>query len=161
MGILMWEKPEKVLSTEDWKAISADSTPPGVYSPNMSQEDMKKWKATLKRKTKENPYIEIRKSTSARGQKPNEELKWRSETSFSAQILIIVSLGEGYSYKQYEIQGVNVQISMNGQATFMFEEIAELNQAIERYWKLYEQLGKDCQAHHAFKEASSFFHSLQ
>lgn len=39
MPLLMWEKPERVMSKEAWKGISADSAPPGVYIPNMSNED--------------------------------------------------------------------------------------------------------------------------
>lgn len=47
MSILSWEKPPRRTSVENWKSISADGAPPGVYSPNMSQEDRLKWKAKL------------------------------------------------------------------------------------------------------------------
>ena len=42
MSVLDWDKPGRVVSIEEWKGISADSAPPGVYTPNMSDEDMKK-----------------------------------------------------------------------------------------------------------------------
>ena len=38
MGILMWDKPNKKLSRKEWEAKSADGAPPGVYSPNMSDD---------------------------------------------------------------------------------------------------------------------------
>lgn len=58
--VLVWDKPQKAMSTEDWKKISADSAPPGVYTPNMSEEDKLKWKATLIRGKK--PRVEVRKT---------------------------------------------------------------------------------------------------
>ena len=80
MGVLMWEKPEKIMSIEDWKAISADSAPPGVYVPNMSERDRQRWKATLKGTKLGRPWIEIRKST----------------REWGTQMLIIVSPGGGF-----------------------------------------------------------------
>lgn len=47
MGILMWDTPEKVMSIESWKSISADGAPPGVYTPNMSRGDALSWKAKI------------------------------------------------------------------------------------------------------------------
>lgn len=57
-------KPEKVLSTEAWKGISADGAPPGVYVSNMSSEDRKKWKAKLVGTKSGDHQIEIRKMLS-------------------------------------------------------------------------------------------------
>ena len=60
-SVLMWEKPEKVMSVEAWKSISACGAPPGVYTPNMSEEDMFKWKAKLVGKLGEiEEVVEIR-----------------------------------------------------------------------------------------------------
>jgi hypothetical protein len=59
--ILDWSKPGKAMTTEEWQAISADSAPPGVYTPNMSREDMAKWKA--RHVGGRNPRVEIRKTT--------------------------------------------------------------------------------------------------
>jgi hypothetical protein len=58
--ILSWDKPAKAMSHEEWEAISADSAPPGVYTPNMSKEDMLKWKAK-----KIGQRVEIRKTAGA------------------------------------------------------------------------------------------------
>lgn len=55
--ILSWDKPAKVMPREEWESISADGAPPGVYIPNMSKEDMLKWKAK-----KVGQRVEIRKT---------------------------------------------------------------------------------------------------
>lgn len=60
MSILCWDKPKKKVSTEEWESITADSAPPGVYSPNMSDVDKEKWKA--KKIGGKNPRVEIRKT---------------------------------------------------------------------------------------------------
>src|SRR3954451_18558128 len=105
MTVLMWDKPEKVMTTEEWQSISADSAPPGVYVPNMSDDDKQRWKAKLVGKRAGYPHVEIRKTD--RG---------------CVQILLIVSLGGGYSYGSRHAvpdrwgrstRGVNVQMSMN------------------------------------------------
>jgi hypothetical protein len=57
---LSWDKPAKAMPHEEWEAISADSAPPGVYTPNMSKEDMLKWKAK-----KVGQRVEIRKTAGA------------------------------------------------------------------------------------------------
>lgn len=58
--ILSFAKPKKVMSSEDYASISADSAPPGVYSGNMSTEDRHKWKAKLVGQKSKNYRIEIR-----------------------------------------------------------------------------------------------------
>jgi hypothetical protein len=59
-SVLMWDKPAKVMTTEEWQAISADSAPPGVYVPNMSDADRAAWKA--KAIKGQDPRVEIRKT---------------------------------------------------------------------------------------------------
>jgi hypothetical protein len=63
MGVLTWARPAKVMTDEEWRAISADSAPPGVYVPNMSDADQAAWKAKAIRG--KDPRVEIRKT--ARG----------------------------------------------------------------------------------------------
>lgn len=60
MSILMWEKPEKILSDEEWKAISADGAPPGVYTPNMSPDDARRFKAKVVKPKTGPRRVEIR-----------------------------------------------------------------------------------------------------
>jgi len=115
--ILSWEKPPRQMSTEDWKTISADSAPPGVYSPNMNEPDRLKWKAKLLGKRSGVKQVEIRKSTTN-----------------GTQILMIVSLDGFRSKKRVdgkEFPGKNVRISQNGPSVFNWLEWAEMNQAIE------------------------------
>ena len=112
MGILMWEQPEKAMPVEHWQNIVADSAPPGVYSPNMSSEDMERWKAKLVGTTNGFPRVEIRKSV-------------------GVQMLIIVSLGQGFKQKYKSMpEGSNVQISMNGAAALTWDEWADFYHAI-------------------------------
>lgn len=65
MPILFWEKPQKIMSDKEWGSIVADSAPPGVYTPNMSSEDMSRWKAkfTGAKKSDDEKCVEIRKTT--------------------------------------------------------------------------------------------------
>ena len=71
MSILSFEKPKKILSTEEHnERYSSDTNIAGTYVPNMSQEDRLKWKA--KKIGGPTPRVEIRK------------------TVMSAQVLLIV-----------------------------------------------------------------------
>ena len=56
--ILDWSKQPKKMSTREWMSISADCAPPGVYTPNMSDEDARKWRA--KKIGGADPRVEIR-----------------------------------------------------------------------------------------------------
>lgn len=145
MSILMWDKPEKKLSTEAWKSDAGfDGGPTGGYQPNMSNDDMQRWKAKLTGHTKGYPQVEIRKSFTS-----------------MVQCIIIVSLGNGYTYKnlkprseryegktpadiprwtQEEIdrmarrdstQGVNVHMALNGGAQMTFADFADMQAAVE------------------------------
>jgi hypothetical protein len=58
--MLYWGEVPKKLSFEEWSSITADSAPPGVYQPNMTDEYMQKWKA--KYIGGENRRVEIRKT---------------------------------------------------------------------------------------------------
>lgn len=62
-SILMWDKPEKKMSKEEWSSIGASDAPPGVYTSNMSDEDRFRWKAKLIRTRTGDPRVEIRKTT--------------------------------------------------------------------------------------------------
>ena len=58
--VLKWDKPKKVMTDAEWQSVSADGAPPGVYVPNMSEQDRLAWKA--KAIGGKDPRIEIRKS---------------------------------------------------------------------------------------------------
>ena len=60
--VLDFGKIKKAMPHSEWEKISADGAPPGVYCPNMSVEDMHKWKAKLVGGT--DPRVEIRKTIS-------------------------------------------------------------------------------------------------
>lgn len=140
MGILMWDKPEKVMSTEEWMAISADCAPPGVYVPNMSTEDAERWKAKMVGTRSGHPRVEIRK------------------TAKGVQMLIIVAavldprpgvnprLGrvdwkEVHDWEKNQ-RAANIKVSMNGTAFLSFEDWADMNAAIEEARAVLVALGK-------------------
>jgi hypothetical protein len=126
----MWDKPKQVISKEEWKNISADSAPPGVYTSNMSDEDAGRWKGKVVGATLGAPQIELRKVFSGSyKQMPNE--RWGK--GFCANVLVIVTTS-GFKYKNVEreeSEDYNVYMSMNGGFAMTFEELAEMQQAIE------------------------------
>lgn len=122
MNILSWDKPKRAVSVEEWKNISADSAPPGVYVPNMSDEDANRWKAKLVGAKTAAPRVEIRK------------------TLRGTQLLIIVAL-DGWDYKHEYVtsqksrwdvntKGLNIRMSMNGPLLMTFAEHKEMSDAI-------------------------------
>ncbi len=120
MGILSWNKPEKVMTTEQWEDISADGAPPGVYVPNMSKEDQLKWKAKLTGKKFGYPQVEIRRNG----------------------MVLIVCLDKGYNYKTYKAKpdawgshilstkGINIHMSSNNAQQLTFDEFEQMHLAV-------------------------------
>lgn len=112
----MWDKPERAKPIEQWKEQSFEDGPAGAYIPNMSKEDAQRWKAKLVGKTTGHPQVQIRKTTKG------------------SQMLIIVSLGEGYKYSYYtpeNTKGVNVHIALNGPGMMTFEDMENMQKAVE------------------------------
>lgn len=122
MTVLSWDKPEKVVSTEEWASWQADSAPPGTYVPNMSKEDMRKWKAKRVGFKSGHPQIEIRKDST----------------------VIIVSLYGGYKYKHYgkyspSTEGINLHIATAGPIQWTWQEWAECQEAIQEARAILEE----------------------
>ena len=116
MGILHWDKIPKSISTQEWMKISADSAPPGVYTPNMSKDDMLKWKAKfISGKEKR---VEIRKSFLW----SNKE-KYPNNKNYSSQVLIVVRLNP--------TDDPDILISTNGKIAMSNVESISLQMAIE------------------------------
>lgn len=130
MSILMWNKPEKIMSTEDWKSITADSAPAGVYTPNMSEEDMFKWKGKLIKG--KSPRVEIRKSF----QKTNNK-QYPKHSIVTSQCLIVVSLNN-----INEMKDCNVLMSMNGKSGLSMKEFEELNLVVNEAKEVLKKLQK-------------------
>ena len=118
-------KPKKVQSVEDWKkSYGFEDGPTGGYVPNMSEADELSWKAKLKYHTTPNPQVEIRKTFSN-----------------GVQLLLIVNLGNGYTYKYYsptgdehghnKTAGINIHMSMNGPAQMTFDELNDFHAAVQ------------------------------
>jgi hypothetical protein len=112
MSVLMWDKPARAESTEEWKARSADGAPPGVYTPNMSDTDRRAWKARLI--GGEDPRVEVRKTVTGTPRKSRHG-SWNT-TSY-AQVLIVV-------------RADSVTMSANGTMEFSNDETSELFSAV-------------------------------
>jgi hypothetical protein len=125
MGVLNWTKPAKKLSPKEWaNSYGFEEGPTGGYVPNMSDEDMKRIKPKLIGKTTDHPQIELRKT-------------------FGAQLIVIVSLGNGYNYKGFKAdskkddwksgqhtKGFNIHWAANGPIQMTFAEMDEIYAAI-------------------------------
>lgn len=114
--VLHWDKIPQEMSKEDWMKISADGAPPGVYRPNMSHDDMLKWKAKFI--TGEDRRIEIRKTFHW-----NNGKNYPKSTNYGSQVLIQVRLN---SENEPE-----VLISANGKIAMSHIESIMLQKAIE------------------------------
>ena len=114
--VLRWDRPPRAMSTAEWKAISADGAPPGVYTPNMSDTDKLTWKAKLA--GGKDPRAEIRKTVTA--------------GYHYAQVLIVIRPDQ------------TVTVSGNGTMCFSQKEWAELAAAVEEARHALQN-GKPCQ----------------
>ena len=128
MSILMWEKPKKAMSTEEWANSGGfDGGPPGGYIPNMSKADRLRWKA--KYIGGKYPRVEIRKTTTN-----------------GSQLLVIVTKG-GFPPKggretiEYNSDGKHVRFSLNGPAFFSVDEFFELENAVKEAYSELEKKG--------------------
>lgn len=85
--VLRRDKPPKIMSTEKWQQISADSAPPGVYMPNMSDADAATWRAKLIGGRDRRVEIRITVIGPERAAPPRS---WARSLVNHAQVLIIV-----------------------------------------------------------------------
>lgn len=106
--ILDFSKPKKIRSTEEHNEMySSDSGIPGTFVPNMSEEDMSKWKGKHIKGKEER--IEIRKTLDSR-------------------LLIIVYKNTDAYENEWDH---DMRISMNGPCRLTFKEWEELKQVVE------------------------------
>lgn len=134
MTILMWDKPAKAKTVEEWKTDAGfDGGPAGGYVPNMRIEDAYRWKAKVVGKTTDHPQVEIRKSFA------------------TGQLVLIVSLGNGYNYKFYKVdparheyntKGVNVHMATNGGLQMSFQDVNDMHAAVTEAREYLETLTK-------------------
>jgi len=120
----------KKMSTKEWLSISADGAPPGVYTPNMSKQDMLKWKAKLIKGS--DPRIEIRKTFEWHNNK-----KYPKSKNYTAQVLFVVRLDS--------MDEPNVLFSTNGKIPMNFIDLSELWLAIAEAKMLLTQMMKNKQ----------------
>lgn len=104
--ILRWDRPAQVMPREEHeKLYGGDDAPPGAYQPNMSEPDMRSWKAKLCGQRSGDLRVEIRKSAGA-------------GTGYGlVQVLIVVT-------------EEHVRMSMNGTATLTADEFRDLQHAV-------------------------------
>jgi hypothetical protein len=118
--VLDFDKPKKVRSTDEHNQMHvADCAPPGVYVPNMSVNDRRKWKA--KQIGGSNPRVEIRKSFHG--------LKVGIEHPYHKQIMRWS--GDYSSETVIVVRRDGVIISMNGRTGITNEDFDDLVAAVE------------------------------
>jgi hypothetical protein len=122
--VLSWDKPKRKMPKEEWMKISADSAPPGVYTPNMSKNDMLKWKA--KHIKGDDERVEIRKSFYHHNDKP-----YPNHIGYSAQALIVVRRAPNNGQPQ-------VLISTNGKMGMTFLEACNFKDAVNEAMEVLE-----------------------
>jgi hypothetical protein len=120
----MWDKPKQTRERGDDEYMF-DGGPRGGYVPNMSDADAAKWKGKLVGTTTSSPQVELRKTFS----------RICGNWGNSASVLIIVSLGDGYKYKNHldrdNTKGINIHMSTNNALQMTFDEMSELNAVVE------------------------------
>ena len=114
--VLSWDKPKKKMPKEEWLKITADSAPPGVYTPNMSQEDNLKWKAKHIKGADER--VEIRKSFHHSNKK-----SYPNNINYACQVLIIV--------RKDSKEQPNVLISTNGKIAMGLSDFLDFKEAVQ------------------------------
>ena len=117
-SVLDFEKPKKVRTTEEHNEMfSSDSGVAGTYVPNMSKEDMNKWKA--KHITGEEERVEIRK------------------TIEGVQLVIIVykkARPVKWNYKkqdEWNKRHQDVRMSMNGKLDLTWDDFWDMQEAVK------------------------------
>jgi len=109
MAILSWDKPQRQETYEEWASRHvADSAPPGVYVPNMSKEDRRKWKAKLVGKRSGDLTVEIRRECGS---------------------LVVIKVGTVRHGKKI-MADYDIAISANGPIWLTLKECEEMQQAI-------------------------------
>jgi hypothetical protein len=117
-NVLSFDKPKKIRSTEKHNEMfQSDSGIAGTYVPNMSKEDMDKWKA--KHITGEDERVEIRK------------------TIEGVQLVIIVykkARPAKWDYKkqdEWNKRHQDVRISMNGKLDLKWDDFWDMQDAVK------------------------------
>ena len=162
-SILCWDKPKKVRTTQEWKDhYGFDDGPTGGFMPNMSDDDKVKWKAKLVGTTTGYPQVEIRKTAGSQmtiivntgkgynykqyeainsgncylgERKPSKPYKDMTVEEISKAYKINMKEAEK---EKFPTKGINVHIALNGPAQMTFEELQEMQQAIEEAKKCLE-----------------------
>lgn len=117
-NVLDFEKPKKVRSTEEHnEKFQSDSGVAGTYVPNMSKEDMNKWKA--KHIKGEDERVEIRK------------------TIEGVQLVIIVykkARPVKWDYKkqdEWNKRHQDIRMSMNGKLDLTWDNFWDMQEAVK------------------------------
>lgn len=144
MGLICWEKPKKLRSTEKHNAMhSSDSGVDGTYVPNMSAKDRGKWKGKITQVTT-SPQVEVRKDS----------------------FVVIVGL-DGYTYKYYRripkdgyggsTKGLNIHIAAAGPIQMSFKVWEEFIAVVREARNVLEKLKEDIELEKALAKTGHSF----
>jgi hypothetical protein len=163
MPILSWDKPKKKRSKKDWEeSYGFDGGPTGGYQPNMSDDDNARWKAKITGQKLGFPQVEIRKAVGSQmtvivnlgdgynykyyralpdedhiGKTPED---YKNEDSYMYRIYDTQQKLDRFSMGAATTRGQQVHIALNGPAQMTFDEIRELNLAIDEAKVALEEL---------------------
>lgn len=111
MGVINWDKPKKLRSTEQHNEMYSNETG-AVYVPNMSKEDQEIWKGKLINGGKDTARVELRKT-------------FRGINNCYSQVLLIVT-------------NEDVTMSMNGKTAMSIRDWCEMHTVVnEAIYKIH------------------------
>lgn len=157
MTILVWDKPKKVRSKKDWEQHGGfDGGPTGGYIPNMSDDDAKSWKAKITGTKLGFPQVEIRKQTEEAlillivnlGAGYNYKTKSTMPDFEQAKRIMKLKHHKTGNEDHYAIitdptqDGINVHMSMNGPCLMSFQDMRDMQTAIDEATVALEALEK-------------------
>jgi hypothetical protein len=134
--ILDFEKPKKVRSTEEHNNLfSSDCGVAGTFVPNMSKDDMYKWKA--KHINGNDERIEIRKTLGGAQvliivykEQYHPPYPEYPETKYTDSAYHVNLAKYKEKQKEWYKRHEEIKLSMNGKVDMTFEEYAEMREAI-------------------------------
>lgn len=114
MSVITWGKPERAMSTEEWRGLTADGAPPGVYVRNQPTDAAQKWWGQVQG-TRKPPLRAV--------------LRYTTQNFVYLKIVVW--------------QNGIVHISANGTAELTREEAGQMGQAIAEAFEHLEGVVKD------------------
>lgn len=148
MSILSFETPKKLRSTEEHNEMfQSDSGIAGTYIPNMSEEDMKKFKAKHIKGEQERIEIKIciggvNCNIFVYKNIYNPKYPKYPEADYGTEAYKEQKEEYEKKYNEWKNSHQNIKFSMNGKMNITFDEWNKINQAVEEAKKILKEKDK-------------------